>query len=107
MKETRKWILHRLTAIILAPLYVWLYFSLVSLSTKSYSEAAYFFENPLFKMLTVMIFFVGFFHAKVSLGEIFEDYINKQKTKYVANILTSILSILIPLIILILLIFII
>ena len=52
-----------------------------------------------------MIFFVGFFHAKISLGEIFEDYIHKQKTKYVANILTSILSIVIPLIILILLIF--
>ena len=105
MKETRKWILHRLTAIILAPLYVWLYFSLVSLSTKSYSEATYFFENPLFKILTVMIFFVGFFHAKISLGDIFEDYIHKQKTKYVANILTSISSIVIPLIILILLIF--
>ena len=52
-----------------------------------------------------MIFFVGFFHAKISLGEIFEDYIHKQKIKYVANILTSILSIVIPLIILILLIF--
>ena len=103
MKETRKWILHRLTAIILAPLYVWLYFSLVSLSTKSYSEATYFFENPLFKILTVMIFFVGFFHAKISLGEIFEDYIHDQKIKDVANILALILSIIIPVIILILL----
>ena len=102
MKETQKWILHRLTAIILAPLYVWLYFSLVSLSTKSYSEATYFFENPLFKILTVMIFFVGFFHAKISLGEIFEDYIHNKKIKNVANILVSILSIIIPVIILIL-----
>ena len=105
MKETRKWILHRLTAIILAPLYVWLYFSLVSLSTKSYSEATYFFENPLFKILTVMIFFVGFFHAKISLGEIFEDYIHNQKIKDVANILALILSIIIPVIILILFIY--
>ena len=100
MNETRKWILHRISGIILVPLYVWLYFSLISLSTKSYSEATYFFEKPLFKILTVMIFSVGFFHAKISLGEIFEDYIHKQKTKYVANILTSILSIVIPLIIL-------
>ena len=105
MKETRKWILHRLTAIILAPLYVWLYFSLVSLSTKSYSEATYFFENPLFKILTVMIFFVGFFHARISLGEIFEDYIHNKKIKDVANILTLISSIIIPIIVLILLIF--
>ena len=105
MNETRKWILHRVTAIILAPLYVLLYFLLVSLSTKGYSEATYFFENPLFKILTVMIFFVGFFHAKISLGEIFEDYINKQKTKYVANLLVTIFSIIIPVIILILLIY--
>ena len=105
MNETRKWILHRISAIILTPLYVWLYFSLISLSTKNYSEAIYFFKNPLFEILTIMLFFVGFFHAKISLGEIFEDYIHNQKTKYVANILALILSIIIPVIILILLIY--
>ena len=105
MKETRKWILHRISAIILAPLYVWLYFSLVSLSTKNYSEAIYFFKNPLFEILTIILFFVGFFHAKISLSEIFEDYMHSKKTKDVANILALILSIIIPVIILILLIY--
>ena len=103
MNETRKWILHRVSAIILAPLYVWLFFSLISLSTKNYSEAIYFFKNPLFGILTVIVFFVGFFHAKISLGEIFEDYIHNKKIKNVANLLVSILSIIIPVIILILL----
>ena len=105
MNETRKWILHRISAIILAPLYVWLYFSLISLSTKNYLEAIYFFKNPLFGILTIIVFFVGFFHAKISLGEIFEDYIHNQKIKDVANLLTLILSIIIPLIVLILLIY--
>ena len=105
MNETRKWILHRISATILAPLYVWLYFSLISLSTKNYSEAIYFFENPLFKILTIMVFFVGFFHVKISLNEIFEDYIHNKKIKDVANILALILSIIIPVIILIILIF--
>ena len=105
MNETRKWILHRISAIILAPLYAWLYFSLIALSTKNYSEAIYFFKNPLFGILTIIVFFVGFFHAKISLNEIFEDYIHNKKIKNVANILTLILSIIIPLIILILLIF--
>ena len=105
MNETRKWILHRVTAIILAPLYVWLYFSLVSLSTKNYTEVNYFFINPLFKILTIMVFFVGFFHARISLSEIFEDYIHNKKIKDVANILTLISSIIIPIIVLILLIF--
>ena len=105
MNETRKWILHRISAIILAPLYIWFYFSLVSLSTKSYLEAAYFFKSQLFEILTVMVFFVGFFHAKISLSEIFEDYIHNKKIKDVANILSLILSIIISVIILILLIY--
>ena len=103
MNETRKWIFHRISAIILTPLYVWLYFSLISLSTKNYSDAILFFKNPLFEILTIMVFFVGFFHAKISLSEIFEDYLHDKKIKNVANILSLILSIIIPIIILILL----
>ena len=105
MNETRKWILHRISAIILAPIYVWLYFSLISLSTKNYLETIYFFKNPLFEILTIILFFVGFFHAKISLNEIFEDYIHNQTTKDVANILTLISSIIIPVTILILFIY--
>ncbi len=105
MNETRKWILHRVSAIILAPLYFWLYFSLISLSTKNYSEAIYFFKNSLFVILTIIVFFVGFFHAKISLGEIFEDYIHNKKIKNVANLLVTILSIIIPITILILFIY--
>ena len=105
MNETRKWILHRVSAIILAPLYVWFLFSLILLSTKNYSEAIIFFTNPIFKILTIIIFFVGFFHARISLNEIFEDYIHNKKIKDVANILALISSIIIPIIILILLIY--
>ena len=105
MNDTRKWILHRVSAIILAPLYLWLFFSLISLTTKNYLEAIDFFTNPLFKILTIMLFFVAFFHARISLNEIFEDYIHNKKIKDVANILNLIFSIVIPLLILILLIF--
>ena len=104
MNATKKWILHRITAIILAPLFVWLYFSLIVLSRKNYQEAIYFFENPLFTVLTIVLFFVGFFHTKISLNEIFEDYIHNKKIRDVANILALILSIITPEIILILLI---
>ena len=105
MNETKKWIIHRISAIILGPLYVWLYFSLISLSTKNYSEAIYFFQNPLFEILTIIVFFVGFFHAKISLGEIFEDYIQDEKIKNVANLLIFLLSIIIPSITIILLLY--
>ena len=105
MNETRKWILHRISAVILAPLYAWLYFSLITLSAKNYSEAIYFFKNPLFGILTIIVFFVGFFHAKISLNEIFEDYIHDEKIKNAANILTLLLSIIVPTITIILLLY--
>ena len=105
MNETRKWMLHRVSAIIVAPLFVWYYFSLISLSEKNYQGAIYFFENPLFKILIIALFFIGFFHAKISLNEIFEDYIHDQKIKDVANLLASILSIVLPITILTLLIY--
>ena len=105
MNETRKWILHRISGIILAPLYVWLFFSLIVLSTKNYLEAIYFFKNPSFGVLTIVIFFVAFLHVKISLGEIFEDYIHNKKIKDVANLFASAFSIIIPVIILILLIY--
>ena len=105
MKETRKWIFHRVSAVIVAPLYVWFYFTLISLSTKNYQETIYFFENPLARILVIVLFFVGFFHAKISLNEIFDDYIHDSKIKDVANILSLIFSIVVPLIILILLVY--
>ena len=105
MNETRKWMLHRVSAIIVAPLFVWYYFSLISLSEKNYQGAIYFFENPLFKILTIALFFVGFFHAKISLNEIFEDYIHNKKIKDAANLLSLLLCIIIPIITLILLIY--
>ena len=70
MSETRKWILHRVRAVILAPLYVWFFFSLISLSTKNYLEAIYFFTNPLFKILTIMIFFIAFLAFKTGRGHL-------------------------------------
>ncbi len=104
MKETKKWIFHRVTAIVLTPLFLWFYFSLIVLSTQNYQEAIYFFENRIFSLLTIILFFIAFFHSKISLSEIFEDYIHDKKVKNIANILTSILSIIILVIILILLI---
>ena len=105
MNATRKWVLHRISAIILAPLFFWVYFSLISLSTKNYQDAIYFFKTPLFLVLTIILFFIGFFHAKISLSEIFEDYIQNQKIKDVADLLALILSIVLPIIVLTLLLY--
>ena len=105
MNASRKWILQRISALLVAPLIVWFCVSLISLSTSSYEEAMNFFGNPMFSWLTIILLVAGFFHAKIGLNEIFEDYIENEKIKNVANLLTFLLSIIVPLITIILLLY--
>ena len=105
MKASRKWIMQRASALIVAPLIVWFLLSLISLSTGDYNSVINFFSKPLFVSLTIILLITGFFHAKIGLSEIFEDYIHDEKIKNVANILTFLLSIIVPSITIILLLY--
>ena len=105
MKTSRKWIMQRVSALITAPLIVWFLISLISLSTGDYNSVINFFSKPLFLTLTIILLIVGFFHAKIGLSEIFEDYIHDEKIKNVANIFTFLLSIIVPSITIILLLY--
>ena len=105
MKASRKWIFQRVSALITAPLIVWFLLSLISLSTSDYNSVVIFFSKPLFLSLTIILLIAGFFHAKIGLSEIFEDYIHDEKIKKVANILTFLMCIIIPSITIILLLY--
>ena len=105
MKASRKWIFQRVSALITAPLIVWFLLSLISLSTSDYNLVVIFFSKPLFLSLTIILLIAGFFHAKIGLSEIYEDYIQDVKIKNVANLLTFLLSIIIPSITIILLLY--
>ena len=105
MKASRKWLFQRISALIVAPFIIWFLISLISLSTGDYSSVVNFFSKPLFLFLTIILLIMGFFHAKIGLGEIFEDYIRDEKIKNVANLLTFLMSIIIPSITIILLLY--
>jgi len=105
MKASRKWIMQRASALIVAPLIVWFLLSLITLSTGDYNSVINFFSKPLFLILTIILLITGFFHAKIGLSEIFEDYIQDEKIKNVANLLGLLLSIIIPSITIILLLY--
>ena len=103
MNASRKWILQRISALLVAPLIVWFCVSLISLSTSTYDKVMNFFGNTVFSYFTIILLVGGFFHAKIGLNEIFEDYIENEKIKNVANLLTFLLSIITPLVTIILL----
>ena len=105
MKASRKWIMQRVSALIVAPLIVWFLLSLITLSTGDYNSVINFFSKPLFLILTIILLIIGFFHAKIGLSEIVEDYIQNEKIKNAANLLGLLLSIIIPSITIILLLY--
>jgi len=105
MKPSRKWIMQRASALIVAPLIVWFLLSLITLSTGDYNSVINFFREPLFLFLTIILLIAGFFHAKIGLSEIYEDYIQDEKIKNVANLLTFLLSIIVPVVTIILLLY--
>ena len=105
MKASRKWIFQRVSALVTAPLIVWFLLSLISLSISDYNSVVIFFSKPLFLSLTVILLIAGFFHGKIGLSEIVEDYIHNEKIKNVANLLGLLLSIIVPSITIILLLY--
>jgi succinate dehydrogenase / fumarate reductase membrane anchor subunit len=105
MKASRKWIMQRASALIVAPLIVWFLLSLITLSTGDYNSVINFFSKPLFLILTIILLITGFFHAKIGVSEIVEDYIQNEKIKNAVNLLGLLLSIIIPSITIILLLY--
>ena len=105
MKASRKWTMQRVSALIVAPLIVWFLLSLITLSTGDYNSVINFFIKPLFLILTIILLITGFFHAKIGLSEIVEDYIQNEKIKNAVNLLGLLLSIIIPSITIILLLY--
>jgi len=97
--------MQRASALIVAPLIVWFLLSLITLSTGDYNSVINFFSKPLFLILTIILLITGFFHAKIGISELFEDYIQNEKIKNATNLLVLLLSIIIPLITIILLLY--
>ena len=96
INATKKWIFLKLSSVILVPLMLWFLFNLVSFYDKSYEEVLLFFTNqpPKFTFSLVIIF--AYFYSALSISEVFEDYIENEKLKNVANKLLYLSAIIIP-----------
>jgi len=95
---TKKWLLMRVSSVVLIPLMTWFILNLVSVFNKDYVDIVNFFSNQPSKILfSLLLVFVYFFSA-LSISEVFEDYIQDEKIKNVANKALNIFAILVPLI---------
>jgi len=91
-----KWIIQRVSAVVLIPLLLFFLYSLVDLVNQDYTGALDFFDNYL--SITIFILFLIFagLHLKLGLGEIVEDYIQDERVKGILNKLIMLYSAILP-----------
>lgn len=95
---TKKWILMRVSSVVLIPLMTWFILNLVSVFNKDYVDIVNFFSNQPSKILVSLLLVFAYFFSALSISEVFEDYIQDEKIKNVANKTLNIFAIIIPLI---------
>ena len=95
--STKKWLFTKISSLTLIPLMIWFLLNFVSIYDKSYSDILAFFSHMPSKILFSSFVIVAFFFSALTISEIFEDYIQDEKIKNVANKLLNIFAILMPL----------
>ena len=96
--STKKWLFTKISSLILLPLMIWFILNFVFIYDKSYSDVLLFFTQQPSKIIFSIFIVFAFFFSALTISEIFEVYIQDEKTKNVANKLLNIFAIIIPLI---------
>ena len=96
ISATKKWIFLKVSSAILVPLMLWFLLNLVSFYDKSYEEVLLFFTSQPTKFIFSLFIIFAYFYSALSISEVFEDYIENEKLKNVANKLLYLSAIVIP-----------
>ena len=103
ISATKKWIFLKVSSVILVPLMIWFLLNLVSFYDKNYDEVLLFFVSQPSKLLFSLFIVFAYFYSALSISEVFEDYIESEKIKNVANKLLYLFAIIMPILTLLLL----
>ncbi len=95
--SARKWLTIKIASGILIPLMFWFIINFVSIFDSNHSQLIEFFSPTHTKVLFSLFLIAAFTFFLLTISEIFEDYISKEKLKGVANKLIFFFGIAIPL----------
>ena len=99
---TKKWIFLKISGALLIPLMLWFTLNLNSIYDQGYNEVMNFFTSSSSKFLFSVFIIDAYFFSALSISEVFEDYIQNDKIKNVANKLLYASAVAIPIITIIL-----
>ena len=83
--STKKWLMLKISSVILIPLILWFIVNFISIYDSNYSDIVIFFSKTSSKILFSLFITTAFFFFSLTISEIFEDYINDEKIKNVAS----------------------
>jgi len=86
---TEHWWLQRVTAIAMVPLFVWFVASLVCLTGASRADVLDWLGSPLPAILMLLMIGTSFYHLKLGLQVVIEDYVHAEGPKMVALLLNT------------------
>ena len=87
-----KWIMQRLTAVILIPLTFWFVYQCVLLSNYEYNQIKAFFFSKINASLFFILIMAMLYHAKLGNETIVEDYVTSVNLKRVTKLTISTLT---------------
>ena len=96
--STKKWLLTKLSSVLLIPLMFWFIINLVSIYDREYIELISFFSKISSKILYSLFIVTAFTFFSLTISEVFEDYIKDEKTKNVATKMLYLFAIVMPLV---------
>lgn len=78
----RHWRMQRLTAVALVPLSLWFVASIISVAHSDYRGVVEWLSSPLVAVLMLALIWALFYHAKLGIQVVFEDYIHTEWLKF-------------------------
>jgi succinate dehydrogenase / fumarate reductase membrane anchor subunit len=89
---TQHWWQQRITAIVLAPLSLWLVFSLVSIMSLGYAAVTLWMRKPINAVLLLIFILALFHHTQLGLQVVIEDYVESEGQKLACIMLVKFLA---------------
>ena len=80
----------------MVPFMIWFLIKFVSIYDREHQNVLEFFSDPIDSLIFTIFIIITFFNSALTISEIFEDYINSEKTRKFANMMVYLSSFIIP-----------
>ncbi len=86
-----KWIIQRITSVVLIPLTFWFVYNCIIFSKLTYSDLVLFFSSYLNSSLFLLMMISMLVHARLGCETIITDYVTKKKLKTIIILMINII----------------